>query len=379
MTFGLTAAGFVIKTFDDIRTSIDDYIRANLDNGLILSDDTALGNCIAAVSLELSRLWELAQDMYQSGDPEVSLDWALDQLAAVTGTTRSGWSKSTVVGQVTLNPGKALPAGSIANLTGRQDVQFETLALVPATTGGGTFDVTFQALENGATEVLIGQLSEITVAVPGWTAVTNAALGTPGMEPEADSEFRDKRDRELFLPGSTNVSAIRAAVSAVSGVLDVQVTETYVPPYIYVTVRGGADADVAAAILASKAGGVGTVGTTVQYPTDSEGTAHEIRFTRASALTFYAEVIVEKSGEWLGADSITNIKNYMSDWLNGFNVGQDVVYDRLKAEIFEEAGVYKISTLKIGFAPSPTTEGDLTVTDTEYVTSVVGNISVTTT
>jgi uncharacterized phage protein gp47/JayE len=178
MAFGLTAAGFVIKTFEDIRAEVEAYQKFNISDGLLLTDESDLGQINISIILKIAELWELGADLYSSQDPDVANNWSLDQLASLTGTTRNGYSATTVTGQVTLNPNKSLPAGSIANLTDRPDDRFVTLTTVPADPGGGTFDVVFQAEEVGALNVAIGQLSEITVAVSGWTAVTNAAAGT---------------------------------------------------------------------------------------------------------------------------------------------------------------------------------------------------------
>jgi hypothetical protein len=287
---------------------------------------------------------------------------------------------------VTLNPNKSLPAGSIANLTDRPDDRFVTLTTVPADPGGGTFDVVFQAEEVGALNVAIGQLSEITVAVSGWTAVTNAAAGTTGTEPEADPDFRDKRDRELEASGSTNIDAIKAGVSQVSGVVDVtgfenplSIVSGGLPPNsVAITVRGGAAADIAEAIFIEKAGGITTFGTTTTAVVDTEGTSHDINWTAATELTFYADVEVETNDDWNGATSIANIKTQIALYVNDLDIGEDVIYDRVKAAIFEEPGVYKITSLEMDFSASPTGTIDLVVGADEYAASDVGDIGVTT-
>ena len=61
MTYGLTPAGFVLKTFDVIRSEIDDSQRTEIDAGLDLSDDDPLGQINASHTLQLAILWEQLQ------------------------------------------------------------------------------------------------------------------------------------------------------------------------------------------------------------------------------------------------------------------------------------------------------------------------------
>jgi uncharacterized phage protein gp47/JayE len=384
MTFGITPTGFNLKTFEDIRGEVDAYQRLNIDAGMLLTDDTDLGQVNASICLQLAEIWELAQNEYSSMDPETANAWALDQLASLTGTARNKYTKSTVTGQVTLNPSKALPAGSIANPSGRPNDRFVTLTTVPAG-AGGTFDVAFEAETEGTIEVAAGQLTEITVAVSGWTNVTNALDAVPGAEPEEDPEFRDKRDRELESSGSTNLDAIIAGISAVTGVIDAIGTENSSsatvdgqPPHsVAITVRGGADADVAEALYTEKAAGIGTFGSTSVTVADSQAVDHTILFTRGSPLTFYCTMTVEKNADWNGTTSSDNIKALIAAYVNSLGLDDDVIYDKVKAAVLDEPGVYRIQALTMDFSPTPTGTIDLVVSSSEYATSDVADISVT--
>lgn len=385
MSFGLTATGFTLKTFADIREEIEDYQRLHISEGLILSDDTNLGQINVAHGNQLALLWELAEALYSAFDADTANDWSLDQLASLTGTLRNKYSATVVTAQVKLNPNKALPAGSIANLADRPNSRFISLTDVPADPSGGTFDVDFQSETLGAIDVAVGQLREISVAVSGWTGVTNAAAGTPGSEPELDPDFRDKRERELSASGSTNLDAIIAGVSQVATVVDVTgvqndkdfVVDGLAPHSVAITVRGGADADIAEAIFTETAGGIGTAGTTAVTVTDSQGTDHVIRFTRATALTFYATTVIAKNDDWNGSTSIAEVKTAIAAYINSLGIGDDVIYDRVKSTYINITGVESITSLFIDFSASPTGTTDLAVTDGQYATADVANIGVT--
>lgn len=386
MAFGITPTGFNLKTFGDIRQDVEDYQAAHISEGLEFSDDADLSQLNIPHILELAELWELAQTIYAAYDPDTSNDWSLDQVSSITGTTRTKLSKTTVTGQVTLNPNKALPAGSLANLAGQPNTLFVTLAEVPADPGGGTFDALFEAVAAGATDVAVGQLSEISVAVPGWTAVTNAAAGVPGGEPEADTDFRDKRDRELESSGSTNLDAIVAGVSNVSTVVDVKGVDNdswgfvngLPPKSVAITVRGGSDQDVAEAIFLEKSAGITAFGSTNIAVLDSQGEENNIGFTRALAKPVFVEINVEINDDWDGSNSEAELKKAIVDYINGLSIGEDVIYDNVKAVSFI-TGVVDIVSLFIDFAGTPVGTTNLVIGDAEYATSDVANIDVNTT
>ncbi len=385
MAYGLTANGFTLKTFADIQEEVEDYERLHISEGLELSDDSDLGQVNVAHINQLALLWELAQGLWAAYDADTANDWSLDQLAALTGTLRNKYSSTVVTAQVTLNPNKALPAGSIANLSDRPNSRFISLTDVPADAAGGSFDVDFESETKGAIDVIAGQLDEIYVAVSGWTAITNAAAGVPGSQPELDPDFRDKRESELTASGSTNLDAIIAGVSKVTSVVDVNgvqndtdLTVGILPPHsVGITVRGGADADLAEAIFIETAGGIGTAGTTAVVVEDSQGTEHTIRFTRAAPLTFYATTVIDKNDDWNGTTSEDEVKAAISAYINSLGVADDVIYDRVKATYVNITGVDLITSLFIGFSASPSGTSDLAVSDSEYATSDVANISVT--
>ena len=395
MAFGITPTGFNLKTFGDIRQEVEDYQAAHISEGLEFSDDADLSQVNISHFLELAALWELAQTVYAAYDPDTSNDWSLDQVSSITGTTRTKLSKTTVTGQVTLNPNKALPAGSFANLTGQPNTRFITLVEVPADPGGGTFDASFEAVDAGAVDVAVGQLSEISVAVSGWTAVTNALAGDPGGEPEADTDFRDKRDRELESSGSTNLDAIVAGVSDTPTVVDVKGVDNdswgfvngLPPKSVAITVRGGSDQDVAEAIFLEKSAGITAFGSTNISVEDSQGEENNIGFTRALAKPVFVEIDVEIDDDWDGSTSENELKAVIAGiasatsaagYLNKLGISEDVIYDNIKAVSFI-TGVVDIVSLKIGFTVLPTGTVNLTIGDAEYATGDIANVDVSTT
>jgi uncharacterized phage protein gp47/JayE len=384
MAYGVTTDGFVIKPFSVIRSEIEAYQRTNIDAGLTLTDQSNLGSQNVSVINQVSELWELAQAVYSSQYPDSANGWNLDQAVSLTGTRRSLSSKTLVTGQVTLNPDKALPAGSVANLTSQPNTRFVTLTTVPADPAGGSFSVVFEAEEAGATQVAIGQLSEIAEPVSGWTAVTNAAAGATGDAREEDDELRIKRENELAAAGSTNVDAIRSGILTLDGVVDAVVTENVLAVYsgglkpnsIYAIVRGGTGSEIAENIFENKGGGINTNGNTLNVVTDTQGNSHQIFFETPLEKVFYAILAVTTTVDYDAVQGPIDIKANIAAYVNGLGIGDDVIYDRVKNAIYDVTGVYKVTSLTMGFAPAPVGTSDLAVADNEFASSDVANITV---
>ena len=340
ITYGLTDAGFVLKPFSVIRSEIEEYQLEYVDEGLDLSDDTALAQINVSHALQIAEVWELAAAVYSNQYPDTATGSSLVNVASLTGTTPNEYSATRVLGQVTLNPNTTLPVGSVANLTDRPNSRFATVTEVPADPGGGTFDVWFESEELGAIDVLAGQLSEIAEPVTGWTAVTNAEAGLPGSEPETDDELRIKREREIETSGAGNKEAIRADVSQVEGVIDVSVEENvkeyYVgdlpPKSIRVTVRGGAEEDIAQAIFDSKSAGIDTVGNVSVDVIDSEGITQTIRYRDGAPVNFYCEVEVE----WISGEQSDAVKENIAAYVNSLGLGDDVKYDLVLCAVYKD-------------------------------------------
>ncbi len=383
MAFGVTDDGFVLKDLATIRQEIDDEQRSTIDAGLDLSDRDPLGQVNAVISGSFAELWEVAQAVYNANYPDSASGSSLDNVASITGTVRSADTKTKVVGQVTLNPNTTLPIGSVANLASQPNARFLTTAEV-TTVIGEVLDVEFEAETAGFIAVGIGQLSEIAEPVTGWTAVGNTAGATfQGSNTEDDPDLRVKRAAELKAGGSTSVDAIRAnLIQNVAGVLDARVTEQLAAHTITCVLRGGVGVTIAQEIFDSRAAGIDTVGALSDVILDTQGIPHTIRYAFATELDFFATITVvvdplvfDGSG---GGE--TAIKAAMAAYINGLGIGQDVIYETVKASVIPVTigcgvpGVLNVTACLIGFGVADTA-ADLAVDGTEVALADVDNIT----
>lgn len=387
MAFGVTPDGFVVKPYTQIRSDLEDLLRngdatlgiAGIDPLLDTSDQTPMGQIISIVAGALAEIWELGAAAYAARYPDSAADSALDEVASLTGTERDPATKAQVVGQVTLTAGTTLPAGSVANLSGRPNDRFATLAEVVDTGAGGTYNVTFEAETAGDLNVLANQLTEISEPVTGWTAVDNTDPATViGEDAETDAELRTRRRIELAVRGSTNVDAIRAQLIELSGVQSVRVTEDLTDHTISVVTRGGVAQDIWDTIFAARAAGIQSVGSSSGTVTDSQGVDHTESYTPATGQAIHVDVTVETTSAFDTTGGPDDIKDAIAAYINGLGVGDDVIADRVRNAAYSITGVYKVTALSIGIG-APAGGSDITISNTQYATCDVGDVDVTVT
>lgn len=389
MAFGVTTEGFVIKPLATIRQEVEDSQRQDIDPGLDLSDQSVMGQINGTLSAQIAELWELAQAVYGSQYPDSANGASLNNVSSITGTKRSGAEKTLVENvSVTLNPNSPLPIGSVANVSNQPAARFVSLAALPGSVAGGVFEVDFEAESTGAIVVPLNGLNEIAEPVPGWTSITNSQnSGVTGAATEDDADLRVKREVELEAQGSTNVDAIRADVSKLTGVVDVAVFENdtdviagdgTLPHSVRVVVRGGTAQEIADQIFISKAAGINTNGALSNQVLDSQGFGHTVRHDQASPLDFYA--ILECRVDPLTFDTVNGIdeiKANIAAYINALGVGADVIFDQVKCEALDVVGVVKFDSVLIGFGVADQTV-DLPVGTDQFAQSDVANLNVTT-
>lgn len=279
MAFGLTADGFVVKDLETIRAEIIASLTAAYGVSIDTSDGSALGQLIGIIAERYSLLWQLAEAINTSMDPDKATGTELEALCALTGTLRELADHSTVIAALTGTAATLVTGGSQASeeSTG---VKFETLAdatLVaaaawapttgyvigdrvendtpdriyectvagtsdgsggPTGTGVGIVDNTvrwnylgdgdavvdaaMQSVDTGPKIALARTLTVIETPVSGWSGVINVLDADLGDDIEVDPDLRVRREDELAAAGTSPVDAVRAAMLDVEDVTTVK-------------------------------------------------------------------------------------------------------------------------------------------------------------
>lgn len=177
----------------------------------------------------------------------------------------------------------------------------------------GSVDVLFTCQTTGPIICGAGELSTIYRPISGWASVNNAVAGSVGNDVESRIAFETRRKNSVARASRGQDGSVRAAILAVDGVLDAYVfsnrsgtaitkgsTSVSIPAHgYYISVYGGADADIANAIFKTYNPGCDMAGGTtytindtsysIPYPT------YDMEWKTATATPVYVKVDLESS------------------------------------------------------------------------------------
>jgi uncharacterized phage protein gp47/JayE len=291
MAFGVTDSGFVIKRLVDILPEIKAAIWAATEwgSGANLEPDSPIGQLVGIFAEREALIWELAEAIYNAAYPQNAEGTALDNVCDIIGITRTPATYSTVELTLGGTPGTVITAGAVVSVEGSGE---RFLLDAPVTiSGSGTVQGQFTAENSGEVRANAGTLNQVDTLIPGWTSATNADDATIGTAIETNAELRLRRLQSPQIIGASTVNSMQSRLrQQVDNVTDAVVIENDTdytdaegrPPHsVHCILSGGLDQDIADKIWETKAGGVGTHGSTTVTVTDSQGYEHDIKFDRA--------------------------------------------------------------------------------------------------
>lgn len=437
---GLTETGLVIPTVNEIRESINQSIRGVAGAKVNLTDSTLIGQMVGIFSERIHKLWELAEAVHSSMNPDAATGEALVALAALTGTLQQGAESSSVVLTLTGTPGTPVTQGSRARIPEGEEFETEADTTIDAATawsastayavsdrvtnnarvyecvtsgvsdaaggpttaeediadntvvwrylgeGTGAADVDSLSVNTGPIIAVSGSITEITTPVAGWTSVVNLLDATPGQDQDTDAELRTRRELELSAAGVGIVDGIRAGLLDVEGVTAVRVfvnnTDTTdadgVPPHaVECLVQGGEDQDIWDVLVDLVGAGIQTHGTEEGTAEDDEGVSHTMKFSRPVEVPVYIAVDVLKNAEEYPADGDDQIKQAIVERGDAGTTGLDTVAARISSWVFGVSGVLDVPSLFIGTAPAPATSATIPISLRELAVYDTSRITVT--
>ena len=111
----VTASGLERKTLQEIRLELEAALKQVFGQDFETSVDSPNGQLISQLSLSMSNLWELAQEVYLSRDPSQATGLSLDFAAALNGLFRKAATACRVDAMLfSLAETATIPAGSQA-------------------------------------------------------------------------------------------------------------------------------------------------------------------------------------------------------------------------------------------------------------------------
>lgn len=373
MTFGVTAAGFVRPSVQDLLALIEADQLSLIDPSLDVSTESVLGQNNGIVARQLGVGWETLETCYHGFDPDAAEDMLLIMLSKLTGTEARAASKSTTPCTIVTDGPVTIEAGThFAHLNLRPDIRFTPKENFEAS-GAGTFlDVLFECEQTGPVAAPSSELEVIATPIVGWVSITNTLDATLGRVADDTPTLRQRREDELSRGGSATVQAIRAELLGQLGPAGLEsvimfendgdeVDNDGLPPHSFEAVifdDGLVDDDeIAQVIFDEKAGGIKPHGNDSGTATDVNGDNHTVRFTRAEEVEIWLEFDITLRDDYVGEATFKQTVAERCDAV--FGSGDDVTFfDVMVAAA--GLGVHVIG-LRLGLAASPTLSADLPI------------------
>ena len=336
----VTDTGVIVPDTADTRQQVIDEFRAIFGDDLITDDETPEGAWINAETTSRQSVARNNATVANLINPNLAGGPALDDIWALTGGQRTTPTRSTVSCTVTGVSGTRIPQGSRATTTAGAVFRAAQDLLIP--TSGTLTSAPFESDEFGAIEAAASTLTTISDPVLGWETITNPDNAVTGTNPESDGASRLRRRQTLGLQGRAISEAVTSNVMNVAGVQSLAFREntaattmtidgiSLVAHSIWVSVQGGIDADIAAALLRSKTAGAAWNGDQSVTVTDRfSGQSYTVQFDRPTDTPVLIRLTVRNTSNI--ADPITSTRNSVLRYARGeipgepgFTVGSDV-------------------------------------------------------
>jgi uncharacterized phage protein gp47/JayE len=218
------------------------------------------------------------------------------------------------------------------------------------------------AVNEGYNELEAGTLNRLVTPNPAIT-VNNKDQWISGRDLETDSELRNRFLLSVGGQGNATVEAIRAKVAAIPNVIKVFVEENTtlvtsasgLPAKSFeVTVKGGADLEVATNIWRSKPAGIQAFGNTSTPITDSEGNTQTIFYTRPIDQYIHTRVTYQLySEELFPVDGAVQIAQAVLSFGEALNIAEDVIAQRIIGAVYAKVAGISNLTVQIGKTNTP--------------------------
>ena len=402
---GLLPEGFVPATIAEIREEIETELREEYGPSLPLGDGTLLGFLVGILSERLGLLWEVAEAVNSSQDPDKAAGAALEALCLLTATFRIAAGASVAHLVLSGDDGTVVAAGNIISTvsTGKQ---FETslgvtlaqlddwVALTPHDVGdrvtnssrtyqcitAGTSDasggptttdeditddsvhwaylgegeavgdVIATSIETGEIVAIARDLTAIETPLSGWNSAINLLDAEEGNDIQSDEDLRLLREAELAQTGTGTPDAIRAAILEVSGVTncsvfynstDITDGDGILPHSIEVLVQGGSDQDIWDALWDNVPAGTRTMGGEVGTVVDDEGNNQTVKFTRPESFDIYIRMYVTKNPRTYDGDD--TVKTAIIEYGDDRSTGDDAVASAISGQAFRVVGLIDVT------------------------------------
>jgi hypothetical protein len=262
--------GFVIPSGPAVLTGVQADINAAFGNNLNFNLNTPQGQLASSEAAVISNVYALFQFYTQQMDPAYSSGRMQDGIGRIYFLERNP-AEPTTLQIACVGSNVTLPIG--ATIQDENGNIYAATAAITLPSGGGTITGSFACTVPGP--VAVPGASEVSIyqAIPGWDSVS-VVSGVEGVNVESRQAYELRRQDSVAGNSFGAIGSIIGAVAKVSGVIDyygynntastpVTVSGVVIAGNsVYICVSGGAETDVASAILSKLGPGCGMTGNT---------------------------------------------------------------------------------------------------------------------
>jgi uncharacterized phage protein gp47/JayE len=222
--FGLTDKGFKAKDFHTIKNDLEAEIRKEVDPTLHFGPGSVAGILTSIVANQARQVWEAAQGLYHSLQPNAATGNALDALCSLTGTYRGQATYSRAKMMVTLESKTTLPKDSRIQTIGGH---FFTTTAEVKNDAHSKKDIEADLIAEQAGHILAhgDTIATIMTPIAGWSKAVIKHTYEMGSLDETDDELRMRRIDELKAKGSSTYDGISSRLRQVDHVEAVHIKE----------------------------------------------------------------------------------------------------------------------------------------------------------
>lgn len=348
--------GIITADTSEIKAEVQDELKTALGEDVSLEDGTPQGRLVdmetearsqvAINNAYICNMWNFNQ----------SSGLALDAWGANFGLEREGAASSRVTATVTGIAGTVISQGSKASTEDGYLFYAENNITIGL---GGSATATFLSVEKGAIPCAANKLNKIIDGTLGWETITNASPAILGNNRQSDASFKQEFYESGLFGGFSLWEDYQNEINKVENVISSYVIDngessavtvdgvSIDPNSLYACVDGGADEDVAMALLKRKSAGCGWTGsTTVSVVEPISGKTYTVKFDRPTPVNIKSAITIDTSNI-----SISNpqavVQQTVYDYINTLKIDADVLPFQVAAAIYEASPGIKITSLTI--------------------------------
>jgi len=359
----INSTGTIIPDTSEILTGVNVEYQTAFGADIQLSPDTPQGVLIAAETTARAEVVQNNAALANQINPNIAAGVFLDAILALTGMQRTP-ATQTQVANVSLSgvAGTVIPEGTQAQ-TAAGDIFYTLSPVTLAANGQAT--VNFASVAYGPIPCAIGALSTPVTNVLGWELVNNSVAGVVGQTTQSDIGARALRSNTLAFQGVSLAESITSALYNVAGVQSLFFQEniqsstqningiSMVANSIYVCVNGGANTDVASALLENKSSGCAWNGnTSVSIIEPTSGQIYTVLFDRPTPIEIVIQVT---SANAALSDIQTGVANYIAGNVANYpawSVGGDISAFEIAGALLSQYPYMIINQVQISYAAS---------------------------